>query len=366
MAQEDRSIQIGGAPVVTLERPAPADSSRPAFLMARALPGRGMTTLQIRAHLPSRGATDLLAAPPLEEARRYFEENSDEFQGNRSYLVGGAVLLPFANRIRGRLAPDGRTVATEILGKTFHLPANAGGQRPGAERYSMHGLLLDARPDELRRDTSDLEDRVTATYRPGDFGGRWPSATEVTMENVLRSGSFTLTVIARNVGDELLPMGIGWHPHFALPAGPRQQARLYLPARGRALVNDYDEVLPTGEVEPVAGTPYDFSRPGGKELEDLFLDDCFVDLERTAAGEVTAEVVDPAASCGLRVVAASPLIRAFQVFAPPDRQIVVLEPQFNRADPFGRQWGVGTDTGMAILGPGEAAVYAARLELFVP
>ncbi|HYG64308.1 MAG TPA: aldose 1-epimerase [Thermoanaerobaculia bacterium] len=366
MAQEDRSIEIGGAPVVTLESPAPADADRPAFLSAQALPGRGMTTLQIRAHLPSRGATDLLEAPPLEEARAFFDENPDEFQGNRSYLVGGAILLPYANRIRGRLAPDGRTVETEVLGRTVHLPANSGGRRPGAERYSMHGLLLDARPDDLRHRTSDGEDRVTAAYRPGDFGGRWPSATEVTIENVLRSDSFTLTVTARNTGGGPLPLGIGWHPYFALPAGPRQQARMRIPARGRAIVNDYDEVLPTGEVEPVADTPYDFSMPGGRSLGDLYLDDCFVDLERTAAGEVIAEVVDPAAAYGLRVVADSPFIRAIQVFAPPHRQIVVLEPQFNRADPFGAQWGEGADTGMAILAPGESAFYSARLELFVP
>jgi hypothetical protein len=132
------------------------------------------------------------------------------------------------------------------------------------------------------------------------------------------------------------------------------------------VVNDYDEVLPTGEVEPVAGTPYDFSMPGGRALGDLYLDDCFVDLERTAEGQVKAEVVDPAAAYGLRVVAASPLIRAIQVFAPPDRQVVVLEPQLNRADPFGAQWGPDADTGMAILAPGESAVYSVRLELFVP
>jgi galactose mutarotase-like enzyme len=370
MAQEDRSIQIGGAPVVTLERPAPADPGRPAFLAVQALPGRGMTTLQIRAHLPSRGVTDLLEAPSLEEARAFFDDNPDEFQGNRSYLVGGAILLPYANRIRGSLAPDGRTVDAPVLGRTVRLPANAGGRRPGAERYSMHGLLLDSRADDVRRQTTDEEDRVTAVYRVGDFGGQWLSATEVSIENVLRSDSFTLTVTARNVGGEPLPMGIGWHPYFALPAGPRQQARMRVPARGRALVNDYDEVLPTGEVEPVAGTPYDFSLPGGRALGNLYLDDCFVDLERTAAGEVIAEVVDPAAAYGLRVVADSPLIQAIQVFAPPERQIVVLEPQFNRADPFGAQWGegagTGTGTGMAILAPGDSAVYSVRLELFVP
>jgi len=359
-------IKIGGAPVVTLERPLPADLSQPAFRSAQILPGRGMMTLQIRAHLPSRSEIDLLEAPPLEQARRLLDEAAEEFPGNHSYLFGGAILLPFANRIRGRCSPDGRTIETTILGRKVTLPANWGGRRPGAERYAMHGLLLASRVGELRRETTADEDRLLGTLHAGDFGQHWLSATEVAFENVLRSDSFTLTVRARNVGGEPLPMGIGWHPYFALPSGRREQARLHLPARRRALVNDYDEVLPTGEVVPVAGTPYDFSMSGGRALGNLYLDDCFVDLERSAAGQAVAEVVDSEAAFGLRVVAASAQIKAIQVYGPPEKGFVVLEPQFNRADPFGPEWGPDVDTGMAILAPGESAVYSARLELFTP
>jgi galactose mutarotase-like enzyme len=139
-----------------------------------------------------------------------------------------------------------------------------------------------------------------------------------------------------------------------------------VPARRRVLVDNYDEVLPTGEVVPVAGTPYDFSAPEGKALGDLYLDDCFVDLERSAAGLAMAEIVDEAAAFGLRIVAASPHIRAIQVYGPPEKGFLVLEPQFNWADPFGREWGPGVDTGMAILAPGESVVYSARLSLFTP
>ncbi|HKI02251.1 MAG TPA: aldose 1-epimerase [Thermoanaerobaculia bacterium] len=351
--------------IINLERPKPSDPGKPAFLSAQVLPGRGMMTLQIRALLPRVGETDLLYAPSSDRAREMLGGGPRDFPGNPSYLIGGAVLIPYANRIRGALSPDGKTVETRILGKTVHLPANAGGRRPGAEQYAMHGLVLDAPMDEVRRRTSDEEDAVVAFLQAGDFGGRWPSAAELTFENVLRSDSFNLTIRARNVGSEPLPMGIGWHPYFNLPSGRRGQARMHIPARSRALVNDYDEVLPTGEVVPVAGTPYDFSMPGGKPLGNLYLDDCFVDLQGTP-GQAVAEVVDGEAAYGLRVVAASPPIRAFQVYGPPEKDFIVLEPQFNWADPFGAQWGPGVDTGMAVLEPGESVVYSARLELFVP
>ena len=115
----------------------------------------------------------------------------------------------------------------------------------------------------------------------------------------------------------------------------------------------------------MAGTPYDFSPPGGRPLGDLYLDDCFVDLA-TADGRVTAEVVDPAAAYGLRLTAAAPPVKAVQVYGPPAETFIVLEPQCNWADPFGAEWGAGIDTGMAVLAPGESVVYTARLELFTP
>ena len=312
-----------------------------------------------------RGGCSCAPAPPLAEALARLAAAPGPFPGNESFSFGGALLVPFANRIRGRLSADGRTITTRVLGREVTLPANFGGRRPGAERYAMHGLILDSRASGVERRTAAGEDAVRAALQAGDFGCGWPSRTEITFEYVLRADAFLLAVTARNVGDEILPMGIGWHPYFALPSGRREAARLRVPARSRALVNDYDEVLPTGEIEAVTGTPYDFSRPGGRPLGDLRLDDCFVDLE-TAEGEVTCEVIDPAAAYGLRVAAASPPVRAVQVYAPLDGAFMAVEPQLNWADPFGSQWGAGVDTGMALLAPGESVTYSVRLELFEP
>jgi aldose 1-epimerase len=369
-------MNIGGAPVVFLERaglerpapPAGSDhpSGRPAFTSAVILPGRGMMPLQIQAHLPGRGVIDLLTAPSLQRSREILEGEAGDFPGNSSYLLGGALLIPYANRIRGKLAPDGRTIEAALPGGTVRLPANAGGRRPGAERYAMHGLLLDARVEDVRRETTEEADRVLASFQAGDFGGRWPSSTELSFENVLRDDSFTLAVTARNAGSEPLPIGIGWHPYFNVPSGRREQARLHIPACRRVLVNDYDEVLPTGELEAMAGTPYDFSPPGGRALGSLFLDDCFVDLDVSPQGEVVVELIDPEAAYGLRIVAVAPPVRAVQVYGPPDRAFFAIEPQLNWADPFGPQWGPDIDTGMVMLEPRESVTYSVRLELFTP
>jgi galactose mutarotase-like enzyme len=99
-------------------------------------------------------------------------------------------------------------------------------------------------------------------------------------------------------------------------------------------------------------------------LGDLYLDDCFVDLVIDDA-RATATLADPAAGLGVRVSASAPPVTAFQVFAPPDKPFVCIEPQSNLADPFGEVWD-GWDTGMVVLQSGEQTTYSVRVELFAP
>lgn len=348
MAQNDLP-DIGGAPVVRLT--ASGDGDGPRFISATVAPGRGMLLLQARVWLPGRGEVDLLASPPLDQVAASMG-GPDDFAGNVSFSFGGAILLPYANRIRGR-AVENRQIETQVLGKTVRLPMNWGGKARGAEPYAMHGLMLEM-PFEI---TDSASDRIVGSLHAGHFDGRWLSSSDITVDYRLSATSLDLVVEVTNAGREPLPVGIGWHPWFNLPSGDRAQALLSVPAKSRTAVNNYDEVLPTGQFLMLAGTPYDFSK--ARPLKDLYLDDCFTDLE-----DRVAEVIDPAVGLGLRISGAAP-VRAFQVYAPPDRPVVVVEPQFNLADPFGPEW-QGADTGMVILQPGERTRYEARVELFAP
>lgn len=160
-------------------------------------------------------------------------------------------------------------------------------------------------------------------------------------------------------------MGIGWHPYFRLPSGQREQARLHLPATLRAPANNYDEVLPTGVIEKVAGTKFDFTAPDGVPMGKLFLDDCFTGLVKS--GDNTAsEIRDPAAAYGIRIIALSPESKAIQVYSPPEKDFIVLEPQFNLADPYNTKVWKKRETGMVLLQPGQSVAYKTRLELFKP
>ena len=344
-------LRIGGAPVAyLLAQDAPAEG--PAFLEAAVLPGRGMMLLQAKLRLPSGRIVGAIHAPAVEAAAEALDGGDDDFAGDKSFSFGGAILAPYANRIRGRALSGPREIETRVDRRTVRLPRNWGGRAPSAEQYAMHGLILDA--DVAFQQVAP--DCVVGRLEAGDFAGRWPGSTRLEFTWRLAAGALRLKVQAWNTGPETMPIGIGWHPYFALPGGERRQVRLRLPAAERVEVNNYDEVLPTGRLLPTAGSPYDFGGADGRALAELYLDDCFTGLRREG-GEAVAEIRDPAARLGLRIASPSPAVRAMQVYAPPGQAFVVVEPQFNLADPFGSEWPKNLDTGMARLKPGQSVSY---------
>jgi aldose 1-epimerase len=362
-SQAPQAVVIGGEPVVTLTRPRAADSNTPQFLEATVIPGKGMNLLGVKEFVPGKGTIDVIASPSLQETKQLLD--GDNPFGNKAFTVGGAILVPYANRIRGKLSSDGQTIETKIAGKTVQLPANWQGKNPGAEKHSMHGLILSSPFQDVQHQDGPQESTVSGTLHAGDFGGHWLSKTDLKVQTTLKNDAVEMTVTATNAGDQDLPIGIGWHPYFAFPSGDRKQARLKLPSQSRALIDNYDNVFPSGKVVPTKGTPYDFSAPDGKALSDLFLDDCFLNLKREASGDAVIEISDPASKYGLRIRALSPEIKAIQVYAPVDKSFVAVEPQFNLADPYKKEWGK-TDTGMVILKAGQSVSWRVRMELFTP
>jgi aldose 1-epimerase len=357
------AISIGGEPVVTLQRPPVSDQNRPQFLQATVLPGRGMAVLQIRAFLPGKGEIDLLNAPSLTEAETLLDKGDDEF-GNQVFKIGGAILLPFANRIRGKLNPDGKTITAMVAGKPVTLPANWSGDNPGAEKHTIHGLMRKSQFQEVIVRNGVQDSAVDATLHAGNFDGHWLSDTDVEIQTTLSHEAFEITVTAKNVGPKLLPMGIGWHPYFVLPSGDREQAKLHIPGDLRAVMNNYDDTFTTGQRVPVKDTPYDFTSPGGRALGTQYLDDNYSHLDYHD-GSTVSEIIDPAAKYGLRLITLSPQIKSIQVYAPPKKSFVAIEPQFNLPDPYNKNWG-SVDGDMVLLQPGQSVSWRVRLELFTP
>jgi len=361
---QNKQPLIGGQPAVALTRLKSGDGSKPEFLSAVVLPGRGMNLFQITAYVPGKGEIPLLHSPSIEEAASILG-GPDDPNGTKAFTFGGAFLAPFANRIIGPLSNGNKTVSFEWQGNPLTLDANWKGNNPGAVPHAIHGLILTSKTDDLKQSASGDTKTVSGVIHNGSMSQKWFSKTDVSISVSLSGDAVIAAVEVKNVGDKPEPVGIAWHPYFNLPSGDRAQARLHVAGDLRAEVNNNDDVFPTGKLLPVEGTPYDFTVKGGKALGDLFLDDNWTNLKKDSDGNSYSEIIDPAAKYGIRIVALSRHINTVQVYSPLDRKFIALEPQFNYNDPFGKEWG-SRDTGMVTLRPGQSVTWKVKLELFIP
>ena len=354
--------EIGGEKVVTITR-TPVSTTTPEFTSVTVAPGRGMEVLQITENFPGKGNINVFFAPDLAGIKQKLDVEDDDF-GDLGYRLGSAFLVPYPNRIRGKLSADGKTITTEWNGHALTLPANNIGKLPTAERHAMHGLILKAKAVDVKVQNGASGGEISGVIHAGDFGGHWLSKTDLVIKIRLTAGDVDVTVDAKTVGGEEEPIAIAWHPYFNLPSGDRSQARIHIPAENIAEVDGYDNVFPTGKALPVAGTRYDLRAPGGVALGTNFFDDNWNHLQWNKSA-VTVRIIDPAAHYGLDVIGLSPEIRAIQMYAPPTAQFVAIEHQYNFGDPFGKEWG-STDTGMVTLKPGASTHWHVRLHVFVP
>jgi aldose 1-epimerase len=357
--------EVGGEQIVKLTRTATTHGQQPEFLSATILPGRGMNVFQITANVPGKGVIPILWSPSLSVAAQKLNGGPGDEFGNACFSFGGCFLIPYPNRIIGKVSPDGQTITTSWHGHTLVLPANFhNSENPNADKNSIHGLIEAAKTDDLQTQNTPDGQTLTGVIHAGDFGGHWLSKTDLDFTLALTGKALDIAITAKNIGNQEEPMSIGWHPYFVIPSGDRAQARLHVPGEQVALVNNYQAVFPTGKLIPVKGTRWDFTSPNGKALDGQYLDDNWSKLQRTN-GAVDAFMEDPASNYGVRVLGLSPEIKTVQSYSPPSKNFVAIEEQFNFADPFGKEWH-GRNTGMVTLKPGKSVTWHVRVELFTP
>ncbi len=356
--------QPGGQDPIVLTRAQQSGAITPEFVSATLLPGRGMNVLQIVAYLPGRGEVSLLEAPSVAEAAAEMTGIEGDVNGEQSLAMGGAIEAPWAGQIPGAALPGGTSVLANWHGRGITLPLNSSQASGASGQSSTGGLLLKREADTAAPAVMPDGGVAQAVFNAGSFDDHWPSKTEVRTTALLSARTITLTIVARNVGSEPEPMGLGWRPRFAIPAGERAQTTLRLPSLVRAETKG-DSGLPTGQLLQVAGTDFDFSGRGGAALRAISLNDMFVHLKSgTLSSGPEVELRNPVAGYGIRMTALTPTIKAIRVYAPADKQVIEIDPQSNYNDPFGREWLKDEDTGLVVLQPGESMQWKIRLELF--
>jgi galactose mutarotase-like enzyme len=348
----------GGQSPVTLRRSPSAVSGEPEFLSAMLLPGRGMNLLQITASVPGKGEVPILLSPSLTDAARVLTGAGEDANGNVSTTFGAAILAPWAGRLTGTPTSSSSTLESVWEGERLSFPP----AHPGATISTM-GLMLDRPADNISTDTIPDGQAATAVYHAGSFSGSWPSMMEITVRTEMAERTLDLTVTEQNTGQVPTPAGVGWHPVFAL-AGDRADVRILIPSITKIDI-DRRTNLPSGKTVMTGGTTADLIRARGTRLDDVSFNDTYTNLQSGLLGDgPIAEIRDPVAGYGLRLIPLTANIKFMRVEAPAGERWISIEPNTNVDDPFGHEWPNPDDTGIVSLQPGESLQWHVRLEIF--
>ncbi len=214
----------------------------------------------------------------------------------------GAVVGRYGNRIsRGRFALDG---------KTYSLALNDGANHLHGGLKGFDRVLWDAKSDRTEAGTS-----ITFSYVSRDGEEGYPGTLQVRVTYTL-TGANELIVDYHATTDRATPVNLTQHSYFNLAGnGDVLDHRLQLFADNFTVVDT--ELIPTGEIRTVAGTPLDFRMPtaiGGRIDADSEqvrraggYDHNFV-LSRTTDHdlEVAAQVREPRTGRTLEVLTTEP------------------------------------------------------------
>jgi galactose mutarotase-like enzyme len=253
---------------------------RDGSLAATFLPGAGMLGVSLR-----HGDDELLAhTVPLARART-------------GATTGFGIVHPWANRLGSRSYRAGRrTVTLEGIA----LPTDG-------RDLPIHGNLFGAPFQVEHLDARHLR----ASFDYGADAGRrraFPFPHILTIDVALHDARMRVVTSVAPTSRAAVPISFGWHPYFRLPATPRREWSLRLPA-GWELELDH-RMLPTGGRRRV---PARTSALGATALDHHFAlgtDRRFVLAGTTQRLTVTFGRAYPFA----------------QVFAPARRPFVAIEP----------------------------------------
>ena len=248
----------------------------------------------------------------------------------------GIKMSPFPNRIR-----DG---AFRFRGQAYQLPIN----KPN-EHNAIHGFLQKA-PFQL--ESVSLEEEAATLVLSHQYLGNYtgfPFPYSYRLEYRMEAtGSLSCTTKVVNEGSETMPLGDGWHPYFRFD-GKADDWWLQLPS------TDYlgtdERLLPTGEIHRLEH----FS---ARECIGEQLFDTGFRLSQTP-GTAKTLLLEPKSGAALELwqETGPGKYNFLQVYIPPSRDSIALEPMTCAADAF------NSGQGLIELAPGEGfeASYGVRL-----
>ncbi len=244
----------------------------------------------------------------------------------------GMPLYPFPNRLAG-----GKFTWN---GKEYSFPVN-----DKAGPNALHGLSRELSMNITHHELHDVTAYVICSYSETGLHQGYPFP--FTFEMAIRldySGSLEVEMRMRNDGNQAIPAGFGWHPYYKVD-DRLQDMVMDMPPVKKVLVDEY--LIPTGDK-----SPFDhFAKPTA--IGNFDLDTCFAVEGENGKAQLTLH----GSKAKLRYwqETGPGKFNFLQLYTPPDRQSIAIEPMTCNIDAF------NNGEGLITLEPGQVA--AARFGL---
>lgn len=231
---------------------------------------------------------------------RLFEVNgvqyTETFGADEPPPMGmGQVLVPWPNRVAGaRWTQDGTTHDLEV---TEPSRGNA-----------IHGLVRNETWTVTEHSKAKDSLEVTLDARPG-----YPFPFRTTISYELGVRGLNVTHGVHNLGEEVMPFGVGAHPYLRPGNAKMYDCNLKLASTSMVKLDKVRKV-PKGPPVGTMGTEFDFRR--GELLCDLELDHAFGDCKPRGSGNLIKHSIK--GRQGGVELWADPDFRWVQVYTPED------------------------------------------------
>ncbi len=261
------------------------------------------------------------------------DEQLASLYGEKVNYYRGAKLSPFPNRIQ-----NGHYVFAHT---SYQFEKN---NYP----HALHGFLWRQPFEEKARIISTDSASILLTHEYKSAHKAYPFNYEMELEFKLSPASFACTTRIVNTSEVPIPIGDGWHPYFKT-GSQIDLLKLRLPANRRMEMDK--TLIPTGTYYSSAFFP-----ESGRIAQQV-LDDCF-ELsgdEDIAETELCDEDKDITIKIWQRMQDKG--YRYIQVFIPPDRKSIAIEPMTCAPNAF------NTQKGLIILAPKEKVKFSFGVKL---
>lgn len=243
------------------------------------------------------------------------EPDGDHLKLNR--WAKGNLLFPFPNRLNeGKFHWDG---------KAYQFPINDAGTN-----NALHGFFGQMSFQLESKTIDSHRASLVFVHRPDSIPENYPFEYELKVELELDlENGFWITTSVQNLGGDPMPTSWGWHPYFKLP-GKLEDWELKLPKC--KMVGVDQRMLPTGKL-------YDYeSFNEGKRVGAIILDNCFsldkpeglIEISLCSGREKMVYLQDHGPG----------QYPFFQLFIPPDRKSIAIEPMTSNVDALNNQDGL--------------------------